>query len=48
MASALASRVPSTVLSRLPSNMALSVRSMAQPKADQLPMHAPAQASLRK
>ena len=48
VASALASRVPSTVLSRLPSNMALSVRNMSQMKSDQLPTHAGAEADFRK
>lgn len=42
--SALASRVPSGILSQLPSNVALSLRSMSQPKPDQLPTHAAGQA----
>ncbi len=48
MASALASLVPSTVLSRLPSNMALSVRNLSQTKSEQLPTHAGAEAAFRK
>ena len=46
--SGLALRVPSSVLSRLPSDMALRVRAMSQQTGEQLPTHAAMQASLRK
>ncbi|CAL5218552.1 g243 [Coccomyxa viridis] len=48
VASALASRVPSTVLSRLPSRVALSVRNLSQTKSEQLPTHAGAEVDFRK
>ena len=46
--SGLALRVPSSVLSRLPSDMALKIRTMSQQTGEQLPTHAAMQASLRK